>query len=227
MSAQNIYIMDYPDAGISFWGLIIYGVALSLGQLVTTLFRFNEHFGYDRRLQWSYALYGVACVVLLLRTDAYIVYASYVVFAILGQTVQSPLYAVAALAAEGDELLSALQVGLGLASVVNIAVYIVIRLIILWLEVGTDGNIEAAINTADRLSMKVFLLLAIFFVCHVFLSSIISRTVCLHTGHGLRQQRRFEFTRGLVLLLLAVRKSYHVCGRIFLVYFSCKLYVTL
>ena len=150
ISAQNYYSKYFPDSHIDFWGTVCAGTSMFVFHVIQLYFGVYKY-GFTRRVLPGYIGYIVVAVLVMSIRNPYLLIASFAAVGGLNTLTESPIYGLAGLFHTGVYT-QAVQVGNGLAGVLNVLANTFIRLMIYFAGTSVD---------ADRLSFYIFMSLLI------------------------------------------------------------------
>ena len=150
ISAQNYYSKYFPESHIDFWGTVCAGTSMFVFHVVQLYFGVYKY-GFTRRVLPGYIGYIVIAILVMSIRNPYLLIASFAAVGGLNTMTESPVYGLAGLFHTGVYT-QAVQVGNGLAGVLNVLANTFIRLMIYFAGTSVD---------ADQLSFYIFMSLLI------------------------------------------------------------------
>ena len=150
ISAQNYYHKDFPSSHIEFWGTVAAGTSMFVFHVLQLYFGVYR-FGFTRRVLPGYIGYIVVAILVMSIHNPYLLIASFAAVGGLNTLTESPIYGLAGLFPTGVYT-QAVQVGNGLAGVLNVSANALIRLIVYFARTRVNP---------DQLSFYIFMSLLV------------------------------------------------------------------
>ena len=146
ISAQNYYIKFFPLDHLDFWGTVSAGSSMFVIHILQLYFGFYK-FGFTKRVVPGFLGYVIISALVMAFKNKIILIFAFASVGALNTFTESPIYGIAGLFTTGA-FTQAVQVGNGLAGVLNVSANTIIRLIVLLVHSTTDN---------DQLSFYIFM----------------------------------------------------------------------
>ncbi|CAF1356382.1 unnamed protein product [Rotaria sordida] len=146
ISAQNYYIKFFKNDHLDFWGTVSAGSAMFFLHIIQLYFGIYKY-GFTKRVIPGFIGYIIIAILVMAFKNKIILIIAFASVGGLGTITESPVYGIAGLFTTGA-FTQAVQVGSGMAGVLNVSANTIIRLIVLLVHSHIDQ---------DQLSFYLFM----------------------------------------------------------------------
>ena len=152
ISAQNYYIKFFPSSHLDFWGTVCAGSSMFVFQVIQLYFGLYKY-GLHKRIVCGYIGYVVVSILVISVKNPLVLILSFAAVGGMNTMTESPIYGIAGLFSTGS-FSQAVQLGNGLAGLLNVTCNTIIRLVIFLVKSSIDE---------DQLSFYIFMSICMFF----------------------------------------------------------------
>ena len=152
ISAQNYYIKFFPSSHLDFWGTVCAGSSMFFFQVIQLYFGLYKY-GFHKRIVCGYIGYVFVSVLVISVKNPVVLILSFAAVGGMNTMTESPIYGIAGLFSTGS-FSQAVQLGNGLAGLLNVTCNTIIRLVIFFVKSSIDE---------DQLSFYIFMSICILF----------------------------------------------------------------
>jgi len=161
LSAQDVYIMLFPDANIGFLGIMLTGIAMVSCQAANLIGGFDDYGGFDLRVQGAYVAFTVVALAVMVFQRAGVILAAWAATGVINTMSESKLYSLAAVGDSSGRLTNAVQLGNGSAGLLNVSMVTLIRICLLWTLGGFEDDEVAAIAKDKAVHLEFYLFMSV------------------------------------------------------------------
>ncbi|CAF0841913.1 unnamed protein product [Rotaria sordida] len=146
ISAQNYYRKFFPYDNLDFWGTVSAGTSMFFLHIIQLYFGVYKY-GFTKRVIPGFIGYVIIAILVMALRHKIVLIVAFASVGGINTITESPIYGIAGLFTTGS-FTQAVQVGNGMAGVLNVTANVIIRLIVLLVHSHTDQ---------DQLSFYIFM----------------------------------------------------------------------